>query len=168
MYDKTILELAKGLRSGDYSSQELTQVFLNRIRQHSEINAYITVTEELAMENARTADARIAKGDESLLTGIPFAHKDIFCTDGVKTSCGSKILDNFISPYDATVVTKFKESGAVMLGKLNMDEFAMGSSNETSYYGTVKNPWDLNAVPGGSSGGSAAAVAARSAPYEHP
>ncbi|MGR8979778.1 MAG: Asp-tRNA(Asn)/Glu-tRNA(Gln) amidotransferase subunit GatA [Gammaproteobacteria bacterium] len=161
MYDKTITELAKGLRSGDYSSQELTRVFLDRIKQHPEVNAYITVTEALAMENAKSADARIAQGDKSLLAGIPIAHKDIFCTDGVKTSCGSKILDNFISPYDATVAAKFKDAGAVMLGKLNMDEFAMGSSNETSYYGAVKNPWDLNAVPGGSSGGSAAAVAAR-------
>lgn len=161
MYDKNITELAEGLRSREFSSEELTRAFLDRIKQYSSINAYITVTEELALQNAKAADARLAKGDVTLLTGIPIAQKDIFCTEGVKTSCGSKILDNFIAPYDATVVAKLKEAGAVMLGKLNMDEFAMGSSNETSFYGAVKNPWDMNLVPGGSSGGSAAAVAAR-------
>jgi aspartyl-tRNA(Asn)/glutamyl-tRNA(Gln) amidotransferase subunit A len=161
MYDKNITALAKGLRSGEFSSRELTQVFLDRIKQHSELNAYITVTEEIALRNAEAADARIAKGDATLLTGIPIAQKDIFCTEGVKTSCGSKILDNFIAPYDATVVAKLNQAGAVMLGKLNMDEFAMGSSSETSFYGVVKNPWDITVVPGGSSGGSAAAVAAR-------
>lgn len=161
MYDKNITELAEGLRSREFSSEELTRAFLDRIKQYSSINAYITVTEELALQNAKAADVRLAKGDATLLTGIPIAQKDIFCTEGVKTSCGSKILDNFIAPYDATVVAKLKEAGAVMLGKLNMDEFAMGSSNETSFYGAVKNPWDMNLVPGGSSGGSAAAVAAR-------
>ncbi|MGZ8199264.1 MAG: Asp-tRNA(Asn)/Glu-tRNA(Gln) amidotransferase subunit GatA [Methylosarcina sp.] len=161
MYDRSITELAQGLRSGEFSSQELTLAFLDRIKQHSEINAYITVTEELALANAKEADAKLAKGETALLTGIPIAHKDIFCTEGVKTSCGSKMLDNFIAPYDATVVEKFKQAGAVMLGKLNMDEFAMGSSNETSYYGVVRNPWDMTKIPGGSSGGSAAAVAAR-------
>jgi aspartyl-tRNA(Asn)/glutamyl-tRNA(Gln) amidotransferase subunit A len=161
MHNKSIAELAKSLRSGEFSSVELTQVFLDRIKQHSSLNAYITVTEELALQDAKLADARLAKGDAELLTGIPMAQKDIFCTEGVKTSCGSKMLDNFISPYNATVVEKFNNAGAVMLGKLNMDEFAMGSSNETSYYGAVKNPWDTNTVPGGSSGGSAAAVAAK-------
>jgi aspartyl-tRNA(Asn)/glutamyl-tRNA(Gln) amidotransferase subunit A len=161
MYNKTIAELAKGLRSGEFSSVELTQSFLARIKQHNSLNAYITVTEELALQEAKDADARLAKGDAELLTGIPVAQKDIFCTEGVKTSCGSKMLDNFIAPYNATVVEKFNNAGAVMLGKLNMDEFAMGSSNETSYYGAVKNPWDVNTVPGGSSGGTAAAVAAR-------
>jgi len=161
MYNKTIAELAKGLRSGEFSSVELTQSFLTRIKQHNSLNAYITVTEDLALQEAKAADARLAKGDAELLTGIPVAQKDIFCTEGVKTTCGSKMLDNFIAPYNATVVDKFNNAGAVMLGKLNMDEFAMGSSNETSYYGAVKNPWDTDTVPGGSSGGTAAAVAAR-------
>ena len=161
MYNKTIAELAKGLRSGEFSSVELTKAFLARIKQHGSLNAYITVTEDLALQEAKAADARLAKGDAELLTGIPVAQKDIFCTEGVKTTCGSKMLDNFIAPYNATVVDKFNNAGAVMLGKLNMDEFAMGSSNETSYYGAVKNPWDINTVPGGSSGGTAAAVAAR-------
>lgn len=161
MHNKTIAELAKGLRSGEFSSVELTSAFLDRIKQHSSLNAYISVTEDPALQQAKAADARLAKGDAELLTGIPVAQKDIFCTEGVKTSCGSKMLDNFIAPYNATVVDKFNNAGAVMLGKLNMDEFAMGSSNETSYYGAVKNPWDTNTVPGGSSGGSAAAVAAR-------
>jgi len=161
MHNKTIAELAKGLRSGEFSSVELTTAFLSRIKQHSSLNSYITVTEDLALQTAEAADARLAKGDAELLTGIPVAQKDIFCTEGVKTTCGSKILDNFIAPYNATVVDKFNNAGAVMLGKLNMDEFAMGSSNETSYYGVVKNPWDTNTVPGGSSGGTAAAVAAR-------
>jgi aspartyl-tRNA(Asn)/glutamyl-tRNA(Gln) amidotransferase subunit A len=161
MYNKTIAELAKGLRSGEFSSVELTKAFLDRIKQHGSLNAYITVTEDLALQEAKAADERLAKGAAELLTGIPVAQKDIFCTEGVKTTCGSKMLDNFIAPYNATVVEKFNNAGAVMLGKLNMDEFAMGSSNETSYYGAVKNPWNTNAVPGGSSGGTAAAVAAR-------
>jgi aspartyl-tRNA(Asn)/glutamyl-tRNA(Gln) amidotransferase subunit A len=164
MYNLTIAELAKGLRSGDFSSLELTQVFLDRIHQHKELNAFITVTEESAFESAKTADIRLASGQAQLLTGIPLAHKDIFCTEGIKTSCGSKILDNFVAPYNATVVDKLNDTGIVMLGKLNMDEFAMGSSNETSYYGVVKNPWDKSAIAGGSSGGSAAAVAARLIP----
>ena len=161
MHTKTLLELAQGLRSGEFSSVELTQAFLNRIKQHQHLNAYITVTEEAALQNAKAADVRLANGKAELLTGIPIAQKDIFCTLDVKTTCGSKMLDNFIAPYNATVVEKFNQAGAVMLGKLNMDEFAMGSSNETSYYGAVKNPWNTNTVPGGSSGGSAAAVAAR-------
>ncbi len=161
MHNKSIKELAKGLRAGDFTSVELTQSFLNRIKQHEQLNCFITVTEDLALQAAKSADARIAEGDTSLLTGIPIAQKDIFCTQGVLTSCGSKMLDNFIAPYNATVVEKLNATGAVMLGKLNMDEFAMGSSNETSYYGPVKNPWNINSVPGGSSGGSSAAVAAR-------
>ena len=161
MHNKTITELAKGLRSGEYSSVELTQSYLDRIKQHEQLNCFITVTEELALASAQQADVQLAKGDASLLTGIPVAQKDIFCTHGVKTSCGSKMLDSFNAPYNATVIEKFNNAGAVMLGKLNMDEFAMGSSNETSFYGAVKNPWDTTTVPGGSSGGSAAAVAAR-------
>lgn len=162
MHNKSIKSLAAGLRSGDYSSVELTQHFLQRIKQHdAELNSYITVTEDIALASAAAADKRIADGDKGLLTGIPIAQKDIFCTKGVRTSCGSKMLDNFVSPYDATVVTKMQDAGIVMLGKTNMDEFAMGSSNETSWYGAVKNPWDTKRVPGGSSGGSASAVAAR-------
>jgi aspartyl-tRNA(Asn)/glutamyl-tRNA(Gln) amidotransferase subunit A len=161
VHNKSIKELAEGLRSGEFSSVELTQAFLNRIKQHQSLNCFISVTEDLALQAAQRADAKIAKGNARLLTGIPIAQKDIFCTQGVKTSCGSKMLDNFISPYNATVVEKLNSAGAVMLGKLNMDEFAMGSSNETSYYGAVKNPWQTDSVPGGSSGGSAAAVAAR-------
>lgn len=161
MHNKSIKELAEGLRSGEFSSVELTQAFLNRIKQHQSLNCFISVTEDLALQTAQSADTRIAKGDATLLTGIPIAQKDIFCTQGVLTSCGSKMLDNFIAPYNATVVEKLDAAGAVMLGKLNMDEFAMGSSNETSYYGVVRNPWHTDSVPGGSSGGSAAAVAAR-------
>jgi aspartyl-tRNA(Asn)/glutamyl-tRNA(Gln) amidotransferase subunit A len=165
MHDKTLAELSAGLRDKDYSSLELAGHFLSRIRQHDTIlNAFVTVTEEQALEQAKAADAALARGEAGPLTGIPLAQKDIFCTQGVRTSCGSKMLDNFISPYDATVVERFDAAGAVMLGKLNMDEFAMGSSNETSYYGPVKNPWDTGTVPGGSSGGSAAAVAARLTP----
>ena len=164
MHNKTITELAKGLRAGEYSSVELTQTYLDRIKQHQNLNCFITVAEEQALINAKIADEQLAKGATNLLTGIPIAQKDIFCTQGIKTSCGSKMLDNFTAPYDATVIEKFNTSGAVMLGKLNMDEFAMGSSNETSFYGAVKNPWDINTVPGGSSGGSAAAVAARLSP----
>jgi aspartyl-tRNA(Asn)/glutamyl-tRNA(Gln) amidotransferase subunit A len=161
VHNKSIKELAEGLRSGEFSSVELTQLFLARIKQHQSLNCFISVTEELALQAAKQADARIAQGGAGLLAGIPIAQKDIFCTQGVKTSCGSKMLDNFIAPYNATVVEKLNAAGAVMLGKLNMDEFAMGSSNETSYYGAVKNPWQTDSVPGGSSGGSAAAVAAR-------
>ncbi len=165
MHSKTIAELALGLRSGEFSSEELTRSYLDRINAtNDKLNAFITVTDEQAMTQAQAADQRIAAGDAGILTGIPIAHKDIFCTDGVRTSCASKMLDPFIAPYDARVIENFQNDGAVMLGKTNMDEFAMGSSNETSWYGAVKNPWDLSAVPGGSSGGSAAAVAARIAP----
>ena len=165
MHEKTIAELSQGLRNKEYSSLELAQVYLDRIQKlDPTLNAFITVTEEQAQQAAAAADARIAKGDHGPLVGIPIAQKDIFCTKGVRSSCGSKMLDNFISPYDATVVERLNAAGTVMLGKLNMDEFAMGSSNETSFYGPVKNPWDIGTVPGGSSGGSAAAVAARLVP----
>ncbi len=161
MHHKTIAELAKELAAKKISSVELTQHYLDRIKQHDKaINSYVTLTEDIALRAAKNADELIAAGKGGILTGIPIAQKDIFCTDGVKTTCGSKILSNFIAPYDATVVRKLKEAGTVMLGKTNMDEFAMGSSNETSFYGDVKNPWNLEYVPGGSSGGSAAAVAA--------
>ena len=165
MHNKTISELAQGLRDKAFSSVELTQHYLDRIQQFDgDLNSFITVTPELALAQARAADEQLAAGNATALTGIPLAQKDIFCTDGVRTSCGSKMLDNFIAPYSATVIEKFNSAGSVMLGKTNMDEFAMGSSNETSFYGAVKNPWDLDAVPGGSSGGSAACVAARMAP----
>ncbi|HHO68393.1 MAG TPA: Asp-tRNA(Asn)/Glu-tRNA(Gln) amidotransferase GatCAB subunit A, partial [Gammaproteobacteria bacterium] len=165
MHNKTLAELAAGLRAGEFSSEELTRHLLERIgRLDPKLNSVITLTQEQALAQARAADARLAAGDAGPLTGIPFLHKDIFCTDGVRTSCGSRMLDNFEAPYDATVTEKLAAAGAVMLGKTNMDEFAMGSSNETSFYGPVKNPWDLERVPGGSSGGSAAAVAARLAP----
>ncbi len=165
MHQQTIAELAKGLENKSFSSEELTRHYLSRIKaQDSRYNSYITVTEELALAAARQADQRIASGKAEPLTGIPIAHKDIFCTQGIRTSCGSKMLDNFIPPYDATVIKHFKSAGAICLGKTNMDEFAMGSSNETSFYGVVHNPWNLDCVPGGSSGGSAAAVAAQLAP----
>ncbi len=165
MHKQSIASLAQGLRQGDFSSEELTRHFLDRIhRYNGALNCFITVTEEVALADAREADRRLRAGEAHALTGIPLAHKDIFCTDGVRTSCASRMLDNFIAPYDATVIQSFKAAGAVMLGKANMDEFAMGSSNETSYYGPVGNPWDTARVPGGSSGGSAAAVAARLAP----
>ncbi len=165
MHTKTIAQLSAALRAGEFSSEELTRFFLERIsRLDDKTNGYVTVTTERALEAASAADAKIAAGEGGPITGVPIAHKDIFCTEGVPTRCGSKMLDNFIAPYDATCVTKLSEAGTVMLGKTNMDEFAMGSSNETSFYGPVRNPWDLNAVPGGSSGGSAAVVAARLAP----
>ena len=164
IHTKTIAQLSQGLSSGEFSSVELTQHYLDRINV-SDFNAFITVTDELAMNQAQAADDKIAKGTANILTGIPYAHKDIFCTNGVKTSAGSKMLDNFISPYDATVSHKLNQADLVMLGKANMDEFAMGSSNENSYYGDVKNPWNVNKIPGGSSGGSAAAVAGRLAPF---
>ena len=165
MHDKTLTELKAGLQAGDFSSRELTEHFLERIKRHDgELNSFITVTEEQALRQADAADQEIAAGDHRLLTGLPIAHKDIFCTEGVRTSCGSRMLDNFIAPYTATAVEKMAAEGAVMLGKTNMDEFAMGSSNETSFYGPVKNPWDTERVPGGSSGGAAAGLAARLAP----
>lgn len=165
MHRNTIAELSQELQHKNISSVELIQHFINRIKKlDSILNSFITVTEEYALDQAKAADARLAKDEATPLTGIPIAQKDIFCTKGIKTSCGSKMLDNFIAPYDATVVEQLNHAGAVLIGKTNMDEFAMGSSNETSYYGPVKNPWDIERIPGGSSGGSAAAVAARIVP----
>ncbi|WP_416688399.1 Asp-tRNA(Asn)/Glu-tRNA(Gln) amidotransferase subunit GatA [Candidatus Pseudothioglobus sp. Uisw_041] len=164
MHNLSVAALIKGLKNKDFSSVELTQHYLNRINK-SKLNAFISVTENLALAQANEADLKIAKGDNTPLTGIPYAHKDIFCTKGVKTTAGSKMLDSFISPYDATLSHQFNSENMVMLGKTNMDEFAMGSSNENSYYGPVKNPWNLKKIPGGSSGGSAAAVASRIAPF---
>ena len=165
MINASLKQLAALLAGKKTSSQELTQSYLERIHAHNPaLNAFVTLNAEISLAEARAADARIAAGTAAPLTGIPIAHKDIFCADGWRTTCGSKMLDNFIAPYDAHVVSQFKSAGMVSLGKTNMDEFAMGSSNETSYFVTVKNPWDANAVPGGSSGGSAAAVAARLAP----
>jgi len=165
LHNLFIGELAERLAKRQISSVELTRHFLSRIeRLNPALNAFITLTAERALLDAAAADARLGSGERGPLLGIPLIHKDIFCTDGVKTSCGSRMLDNFVSPYDATVVARLKGAGTVMLGKSNMDEFAMGSSNETSYYGPVKNPWDISKVPGGSSGGSAAATAARLTP----
>jgi len=165
MHYKTIAELTTELNAKKISSVELTQFYLERIKRfNKQLNCLITITEEQALNAAKHADEARAKGQAGRLTGIPLVQKDIFCTDGIKTSCGSKMLDNYISPYNATVVEKLNAAGTVLLGKANMDEFAMGSSNENSYYGPVKNPWDLERVPGGSSGGSAAAVAANLTP----
>jgi aspartyl-tRNA(Asn)/glutamyl-tRNA(Gln) amidotransferase subunit A len=165
MHGMTLAGIARALRRGEFSSEELTRHLLARIGAlDGRLNAFITVTAETALATACAADAARAAGDERPLLGLPLAHKDIFCTAGVKTSCGSRMLDNFVSPYDATVVERLRAAGTVMLGKTNMDEFAMGSSNETSFYGPVRNPWDPRCVPGGSSGGSAAAVAARLVP----
>jgi aspartyl-tRNA(Asn)/glutamyl-tRNA(Gln) amidotransferase subunit A len=162
MHKRTLAQLAADLRARRVSATELTKHFLERIERFGgALNAFITVTAEQALTQAALADRRLAKNEATLLTGIPIAHKDIFCTAGVKTSCGSRMLDNFVAPYDATIVARLQAAGAVVLGKTNMDEFAMGSSNETSFYGPVRNPWDHAMVPGGSSGGSAAAVAAR-------
>ncbi|MBN0988798.1 Asp-tRNA(Asn)/Glu-tRNA(Gln) amidotransferase subunit GatA [Amphritea pacifica] len=160
MLDKTLAELAQGLAAGEFSSTELTQSYLDRIKaEDGALNSFITVTEEQALSQAQAADQRRAAGDAGPFTGLPIAHKDIFCTEGVRTSCGSRMLDNFISPYNATVIENFNRAGAVSLGKTNMDEFAMGSSNESSFYGPARNPWNTECVPGGSSGGSAAAIA---------
>jgi len=161
-HTSTLTQLAAGLRQRKFSSVELTGACLARIEAHQgALNAFISVTREQALQEAASADRALAAGTGGALTGVPIAHKDLFCTQGVRTSCGSRMLDNFISPYDATVVARLRQAGAVMVGKTNMDEFARGSSTETSYYGPVRNPWDPSLVPGGSSGGSAAAVAAR-------
>ncbi|GLZ83981.1 glutamyl-tRNA(Gln) amidotransferase subunit A [Metapseudomonas resinovorans] len=165
MHQLTLAEIARGLAAKEFSAEELTRGLLARIHQlDPQLNSFITVTDEPAIEQAKAADARRAAGEQGALLGAPIAHKDLFCTEGVLTSCASKILSGFKAPYDATVVARLKAAGAVSLGKLNMDEFAMGSSNESSHYGAVKNPWALDRVPGGSSGGSAAAVAARLVP----
>ena len=165
MQNLSLKELSEGLKQKKFSSLELTKFFLNRLDLHnSSINAFITIDKDKSLAMAKRADEIIKEGNQDYLTGIPIAQKDIFCAEGWKTTCGSKMLDNFIAPYDSTVISKFNAVGAVNLGKTNMDEFAMGSSNETSYYGNVKNPWDIKTVPGGSSGGSAAAVAGMLAP----
>ena len=170
MVDSAVLnasvdELHQMLTNRVVSSEELTRAFLARIeRLNSQLNAVVTVCEERAIDDARRADQRLSRGEASILTGIPLLHKDIFCTSGVRTTCGSRMLEQFVPAYDATVVARLKAEGVVMLGKCNMDEFAMGSSNETSFFGSVKNPWDTDCVPGGSSGGSAAALAAGMAP----
>ncbi|WP_298134135.1 Asp-tRNA(Asn)/Glu-tRNA(Gln) amidotransferase subunit GatA [Acidiferrobacter sp.] len=160
----TITKIAEDLAAGRCSSRELVDDALARIRAHASLNAFITVDEDAARRDAEAADRARHAGGAGALTGVPIAHKDIFCTMGVKTTCGSRMLADFVPPYDATVVRKMKAAGCVMVGKTNMDEFAMGSSNETSYFGPVRNPWDRDRVPGGSSGGSAAAVAARLVP----
>ena len=165
LHQHSLTELKSLLDSGALSACELSDHFLARIQElDGALNSFISITAEQARADAEAADAARQQGRAGLLNGLPIAHKDIFCTRGVRTSCGSRMLDNFISPYDATVVERLRAAGAVMLGKTNMDEFAMGSSNETSFYGAVKNPWDTTRVPGGSSGGSAAAVAARLVP----
>ena len=165
MYQLTLAEIARGLAEKQFSSEELTRSLLERIQQlDPQLNSFISVTEELALTQAKAADARRAAGETGALLGAPVGHKDLFCTQDVLTTCASKILYNFKAPYNATVVEKLAAAGTVTLGKLNMDEFAMGSANESSHFGPVKNPWDLSRVPGGSSGGSAAAVAARLLP----
>lgn len=165
MHTLTLRQLQQGLEKGDFSARELAEHFLNRIKQlDPQLNSFITVTEKQALAQADAADTARHKGQAGPLNGLPIAHKDMFCTQGVKTSAASKMLDNFISPYNATVVQKMADAGAVMLGKTNMDEFAMGASSESSFYGAVKNPWNTDYVPGGSSSGSAAAVAARLVP----
>ncbi|SEI37538.1 aspartyl/glutamyl-tRNA(Asn/Gln) amidotransferase subunit A [Azotobacter beijerinckii] len=165
MHRLTLAQIARGLAAKDFSAVELSEALLARIgRFDPQLNSFITITADQARAQAQAADARRAAGENGALLGAPIAHKDLFCTQGVRTSCASKILDNFVSPYDATVVEKLAAAGCVSLGKLNMDEFAMGSANESSHYGPVRNPWNTECVPGGSSGGSAAAVAARLIP----
>jgi aspartyl-tRNA(Asn)/glutamyl-tRNA(Gln) amidotransferase subunit A len=164
LLNSTVVELSSALAARKISSVELTQACLARIRAHRDLNAFITVDESLSLAAARRADERRAKGEAGPLTGIPIAHKDIICTRALRTTCGSRMLENYTSPYDAHIVSELDRAGTVMLGKSNMDEFAMGSSTESSHFGPVRNPWAKGRVPGGSSGGSAAAVAARMTP----
>ena len=165
MLNLSLKQLSQNLNDKTFSSRELTEFFLSRIKKYNkQLNAFITIDESSSLSMAKMADDKISKGEHKPLTGIPIAQKDIFCAEGWRTTCGSKMLENFIAPYNATVIQNFNDIDAVNLGKTNMDEFAMGSSNETSYFGAVKNPWNLDCVPGGSSGGSASAVAARLAP----
>ncbi|MEO7031188.1 MAG: amidase, partial [Herbaspirillum sp.] len=163
MHTKTLRQLSDLLHSKQISATELAQLFLSRIKA-SHLNAFLDVDQERTLQQAAAADQRLAQGDAGVLVGIPIAHKDLFVTRGWRTTAGSKMLEHYISPFDATVVERFNAAGTVTLGKLNCDEFAMGSSNENSFFGPVKNPWDETAIPGGSSGGSAAAVAARLTP----
>lgn len=165
MHNQTLAQIANSLKKKEYSAVELAQHFIRRIESHDvKLNSLITFDADLALQRAAEADRHLASGQTHPLCGVPYIHKDIFCTQGMRTSCASKMLDNFIAPYDATVTERLNRCGMVMLAKANMDEFAMGSSNETSFYGSTFNPWDLGRVPGGSSGGSAAAVSARLAP----
>jgi aspartyl-tRNA(Asn)/glutamyl-tRNA(Gln) amidotransferase subunit A len=164
MFDRSVAELGRALSSKQISSVELARLYLDRIERHRDLNAFLDVRPEVTLDQAREADARIARGDATPLTGVPIAHKDIFVTRDFNSTAGSRMLKGYMSPFDATVVENLGGAGMVALGKLNCDEFAMGSSNENSHYGNVLNPWDKGAVPGGSSGGSAAAVAARIAP----
>ncbi len=165
MIDSSLKQLSADLAAKKISSVELTRAYLDRIEaNNAAINAFVTVDPDASLAQARAADERIARGEAQPLTGIPVAHKDIWCAKGWRTTCGSRMLETFRSPYDAHVIQRFNEAGAVILGKTNMDEFAMGSSNENSWFGPVKNPWNTDYVPGGSSGGSAAAVAAALAP----
>ncbi len=165
MIDSSLKDIAAALRAKTVSAVELATESLARIEAgNAAINAFITIDRDGALTAAKTADARIAAGDAGPLVGIPLAHKDLFCTEGLLTTCGSKMLANFVSPYDAHVVDLLKKAGAVTVGKTNMDEFAMGSTSESSHFGPTRNPWNLTKVPGGSSGGSAAAVAARMVP----
>ena len=160
-----LTQIAAGLAAGDFSARDLTEALLGRITAFAEpLNAFITITAEQALAAAKRVDKARDSGNAGTLNGLPLVHKDIFCTKGVLTTCGSHMLDNFVSPYDATIVERFARAGAVVLGKTNLDEFAMGSSSETSFFGPVRNPWNLDCSPGGSSGGSAAVVAARLAP----
>jgi aspartyl-tRNA(Asn)/glutamyl-tRNA(Gln) amidotransferase subunit A len=160
MINRSLSQQLQDLDKGEYSSVELTRTYLDRIESHQSLNAFVSISEDV-LDKARQADQLRASGERKPLLGIPLAHKDIFCEAGVRTTAGSKMLDNFVSPYDSTVISLLRDAGALSLGKTNMDEFAMGSSNESSYFGAVKNPWQVDRVPGGSSGGSAAAVAAR-------
>ena len=156
MYSQTVARISRGLKDREFSSVELTRCFLDRIATlDHHFNAFITVDEDSALAAAAAADERLSSGNAAPLTGIPIAHKDIFCTAGIRTSCGSRMLDNFVPPYSATMIQHFDSAGAITLGKTNMDEFAMGSSNESSYYRPALKPWDITRVPGGSSGGSA-------------